>query len=155
MGTQTDWPDELVALYQTQYRGYVKLAYLLLGTRAAAEEVVQEAFIAVRARWESVATSPGGYVRQAVVNGANQRRRRHEVEERLRPDPPPLDAPEDLVDLRDALARLPWAQRTAIVLRYWADLPDEETAAALGCRTGTVRSHISRGVAQLRKEVSR
>jgi len=155
LGTQTAWPDELVALYERQYADYVRLAYLLVGSRPVAEEVVQEAFIAVRDRWRKVTTSPGGYIRQAVVNGANQRRRRLEVENRLRPDPPPADAPEDLVDLRDALARLPWEQRTAIVLRYWGDLPDDETAAALGCRPGTVRSHISRGVAQLRKEVAR
>ena len=148
------WPDELVALYREQYAGYVQLAYLLAGSAAVADEIVQDAFLAVRRRWDAVRTSPGGYLRQAVVNGARARLRRGRVEDRHAWDPPPPDAPAELIELRDALARLPLPQRTAIVLRFWADLPDEETAAVLQCRVGTVRSHISRGVASLRKELS-
>ena len=153
MMTEVEWPAELVAVYEERYSDLVKLAYLLLGTRALAEEVVQDAFIAVRSQWKGVRTSPIGYVRQAVVNGARGRLRRRDVETRLQPDPPPPTATADLVDLRDALRRLPWPERTAIVMRFWADVPDEETAAVLGCRVGTVRSHISRGVARLRKEI--
>lgn len=148
------WPDELVALYREQYVGYAQLAYLLAGSTAVADEIVQDAFLAVRRRWDAVRTSPGGYLRQAVVNGARARLRRERVEDRHSWDPAPPDAPAELVELRDALARLPLPQRTAIVLRFWADLPDEETAAILQCRVGTVRSHISRGVAALRKELS-
>lgn len=88
------------------------------------------------------------------MNGAHARTRCRRVEDPHRPDPPPPDAPADLVELRDALGRLPWEQRAAIVLRFWVDLPDEQTAAVLGCATGTVRSHISRGVSVLRKELS-
>lgn len=58
-----------------------------------------------------------------------------------------------MIELRDALGRLVWSQRLAIVARFWADLPDAETAELIGCREGTVRSHISRGVAELRKEL--
>lgn len=148
------WPDELGALYREQYAGYVQLAYLLVGSSAVADEIVQDAFLAVRHRWDAVRTSPGGYLRQAVVNGARARLRRGRVEDRHVWDPPPPDAPGELVELRDALARLPLPQRTAIVLRFWGDLPDEETAAVLQCRVGTVRSHISRGVTTLRKELS-
>jgi RNA polymerase sigma-70 factor (sigma-E family) len=148
------WPDELVALYREQYVGYAQLAFLLTGSAAAAEEIVQDAFLAVRRRWDEVRTSAGGYVRQAVVNGARARLRRRRVEDRYEEDPPPPNAPTELVELRDVLSRLPLPQRTALVLRFWADLPDEETAAILQCRVGTVRSHISRGVAHLRKELS-
>lgn len=148
------WPDELVALYRDQYVGYAQLAYLLTGSAATADEIVQDAFLAVRRQWHSVQTSFGGYLRQAVVNGARSHLRRSRVEDKHQWDPPPPGAPAELVELRDALSRLPLPQRTAIVLRFWADLPDEETAAILRCRVGTVRSHISRGVAELRKELS-
>lgn len=149
-----DWPVELVQLYEEQYVQLVRLAFLVVGSRAAADEIVQDAFLATRAKWGAIRTSPGGYVRQTVVNGARGLLRRHDLERRHLPDPPPSDAPADLVDLRDALARLSMQQRTAIVLRYWAQLPDDETAALMQCRVGTVRSHLSRGIAILRKELS-
>jgi RNA polymerase sigma factor (sigma-70 family) len=148
------WPDELVALYREQYVGYVQLAYLLVGSATLADEIVQDAFLVARTRWTDIRTSPGGYLRQVVVNGARGRLRRGRLEDAYRPDPPPPEATADLIDLRDALRRLPLPQRTAIVLRFWAQLPDEESAAALGCRVGTVRSHISRGIARLRRELS-
>ncbi|HVF74676.1 MAG TPA: SigE family RNA polymerase sigma factor [Acidimicrobiales bacterium] len=148
------WPEELVELYAAQYVGYVQLAFLLVGSAALADEIVQDAFVVARGRWADIRTSPGGYVRQVVVNGARGRLRRMRTEDAYRLDPPPPDATADLIDLRDALRRLPPPQRTAIVLRYWAQLPDEETATILDCRVGTVRSHISRGIAQLRKELS-
>jgi RNA polymerase sigma factor (sigma-70 family) len=150
----TQWPPELLAVYRSEYDGFVRLAYLLLGSTHLAEEVVQEAFLGAQSAWERVRTSPGGYVRSAVVNGAKGALRRQGVEERHRPDPPPPGAPEELVDLRDSLLRLPLAQRSAIALRYWADLPDDETAEILGCRPATVRSHIARGVAQMRREMN-
>lgn len=153
-GVVVQWPEELVVLYESEYVGLVQLAYLLLGSAAVADEVVQDAFLAVRERWHAIDSSPGGYVRRTVVNGARMRLRRDRIEARRLLDPPPVDAPADLIDVRDALARLPVPQRTAIVLRFWAQLPDEETAAVLGCRVGTVRSHISRGIATLRKELS-
>jgi len=152
--TTTQWPQDFLAVYRSEYDGFVRLAYLLLGSTHLAEEVVQDAFLQARSRWDQVRSSPGGYVRAAVVNGAKGALRRQGVEERHRPDPPPPGVPEELVDLRDSLLRLPLAQRGAIALRYWADLPDEETAEILGCRPATVRSHIARGVAQMRRELS-
>lgn len=149
-----EWPAALVEFYDDEFVGLVRLAYLLVGSTAVAEEVVQDAFVACRERWGGIRSSPGGYVRSAVVNGARARTRRGWVEARHRPDPPPPDAPSELLELRDALSRLSWEQRTAIVLRFWVDLPDEQTAEVMGCAPGTVRSHISRGVAALRKELS-
>jgi len=151
---EVEWPAALVEVYRDEYVGFVRLAYLLVGTTSVAEEVVQDAFMACRERWDKVRTSPGGYVRTAVVNGAHARMRRRGVEDRHRPDPPPPDASAELVELRDAVGRLSWEQRVAIVLRFWVDLPDERTAEVLGCAPGTVRSHISRGVSELRKELS-
>lgn len=149
------WPDDLVALYRNGYSDYVRLGYLLLGSRQLAEEAVQDAFIACAPRWESVTTSPGGYVRTAVVNACRARMRRGRVESLHQPDPPPADAPADLVDLRDSLARLPWAQQVAIVLRYWGGHSDAEIASTLDCRPATVRSHLARGLARLRKDLDR
>jgi RNA polymerase sigma factor (sigma-70 family) len=149
-----DWPADLVQLYEQQYDGYVRLAFLLCGSREIAEDAVQEAFVAARARWQSIRTSHGGYVRTCVVKAVHARQRRSGIEERHRTEPLPQHAPDDLVELQDALQRLPWAQRVAIVSRYWVELPDDATAELLGCRLGTVRSHISRGVAALRKELT-
>lgn len=148
------WPDELVALYEDQYAGFVQLAFLLLGSRAAAEEVVQDAFVIARDRWPSITGSPGGYLRSVVVNGARGRLRRRGIEDRHAAlDPPPPGASTDLIELRDSLVKLSVPQRTAIVLRYWAKAPDDEIADALGCRPATVRSHLARGLARLRKEI--
>ena len=63
-----------------------------------------------------------------------------------------IDVPDPLLD---AVATLPLSQRAAIVLRYWADLPDDEIAVAIGVRPATVRSLVHRGLASLRKEIDR
>lgn len=147
------WPSGLVQLYEEQYVDYVRLAFLLSGSREVAEDAVQEAFVAARARWGGIRSSEGGYVRSCVVNAVHARQRRSGIEDRHRSGPLPPETPFELVELRDALQRLPWRQRVAIVCRFWADIPDDETAELLGCRLGTVRSHISRGVAALREEL--
>jgi len=148
------WPDELVALYRRSYRPLVQQAYLLLGSRAEAEEVVQDAVVALHGRWAQV-RAPESYLRRSVVNGAFGRLRRRAVAERRPPpDPAPAGAPSHLVELRDVLLRLPARQRAAIVLRHVADLPDDEIASILGCRRSTVRSLVARGLAALRLEVT-
>ena len=149
------WPDELVTLYRSGYGDYVRLGYLLLGSRHLAEEAVQDAFIACAPHWGDVRSSPGGYVRTAVVNACRARLRRGRLEAQHNPDPPPPHAPADLVDLRDSLSRLSWPQQVAVVLRYWGDHSDDEIAVALDCRPATVRSHLARGLARLRKDLDR
>ena len=150
----TMWPPELVTLYQQEYAPLVRLAYGLLGRRAEAEEVVQDAVVHLRDRWAEV-DRPGAYLRRSVANGCVSVLRHREVVNRLAPDPAPDDAPDRLVELRDVLLRLPTRQRAAIVLRHVAGMPDEEIAETLGVRRATVRSLVARGLATMQEEISR
>jgi RNA polymerase sigma-70 factor (sigma-E family) len=147
------WDPELLALYQADYVGLVRLAVLVGADRAVAEELVQDAFVAAHGAWDRV-RDPLPYLRRAVVNRCRSWGRRQVLERHRRPrpaDPTTLGADE----LWDALGRLPERQREAIVCRYYLDLPEDEIAAVLDCRPGTVRTAIHRGLARLRQEVPR
>jgi RNA polymerase sigma factor (sigma-70 family) len=148
----TMWPTELVELYRREYPSLVRLAYGMLGRRAEAEEVVQDAVVHLRDHW-SAAQNPGGYLRRSVVNGCIAVLRRRDVAERLAPDPPPADAPNRLVELRDVMLQLPDRQRAAIVMRHLAGMDDADIADALGVRRATVRSLVARGLAAMHREL--
>ena len=133
----------------------VRLATLLVGSPAIAEEVVQDAFAAVSERWETV-DRPDAYLRRSVINGCAGVLRRRTIEQRYRSarlEVADDEIPEQLIDLRTALDRLTDRQRLVVVLRYFADLRDEEIAEALGVRPGTVRSLAHRAIAALRGEM--
>ena len=147
------WHDDLLALYRERYEPMVRLAYLLTGNRSVAEELVQDAFVAVHRHWDR-ATSPGGYLRTTVVNSARSWQRHRAVEERHLATRP-VDAGLVADEMWDVLQRLPHRQRAAVVLRFYEDLPDADIARILGCRLPTVRSAIHRGLAALRKEIAR
>lgn len=138
----------------------LQVAYLLVGDRHAAEDLVQEVLAQVYVRWRRVRTSPEAYVRRALVNRAASRwrRRSRRPEQALGDFDPPQPDGADGVVLREtvlsALRTLPVRQRAAVVLRYLADLPVAEVAEALGCSEGAVKSHTSRGVAHLRQILS-
>lgn len=149
-----EWQDELVDLYEASYRDHVQLAYLMIGSRHEAEEVVQDAVLELGRFWRAV-ENPAAYLRRSVVNGAIGLLRRRDVAHRHRVDPPPPEVPRYLVELRDCLLRLPERQRAAIVLRYFERLQDADIAEVLGCGRSTVRSLISRGLKTLRAEVPR
>jgi RNA polymerase sigma factor (sigma-70 family) len=150
-------PDEadLAALYEREQPAMVRLACLLVGSRALAEEVVQDAFAAVGERWAQL-DNPGGYLRTTVVNGCRMLLRRRDTERRHAAgnDTTTVDAPTELVELRDALDRLSDRERAVVVLRYFVDLPDAEIAQVLECRDATVRSLAHRALAKLRKELA-
>ncbi len=132
----------------------LRLACLLVGSRAIAEEIVQDAFVVVGERWAEL-EKPGGYLRSTVVNGCRMALRRRATERRYAYcDPATIDGPSELIDLRSALGRLSERGRAAIVLRYFVDLPDAEIAELLGCRIATVRSIVHRSLRTLRKELS-
>ena len=140
--------------YAEQYEGALRLAWLLTGSRAAAEDVVQDAMTAVFRAFERIEV-PAAYLRRAVVNAAKSRhrdeRRRAErltLLERERPVAGGADA-----GLFDAIGRLPYRQRVVIVGRYWGGWSEAEIATALGCRPGTVKSLASRALSRLRTEV--
>lgn len=138
----------------------LRLAYVLTGSRADAEDVVQDALSRALPRWSRISTveDPDAYVRRMVVNAhiswwRKVRRREVPVEEvRDRAAAGGPDAEE-----RDRMWRacqaLPPDQRTAIVLRFYEDLDYAEIAALTGVREGSVRSRVSRGVAALRREL--
>lgn len=151
--TDRAWSVEFRAVYRTSHDPLVRLAAMLLGNRAEAEEVVHEAFMAAAGRFPEI-DNAGAYIRRSVVNGAHGVLRRRRIADRHRPDPPPPEAPVQLVELRDVLLGLSWNQRTVIVLRFLEGLSVRETADILGCRESTVRSHCRRGLQALRKELS-
>jgi RNA polymerase sigma-70 factor (sigma-E family) len=148
-----DRDQAFVTLYRDRYDPMVRLAYLMTGRQAIAEELVQDAFVSVHRSWDR-ATNPPAYLRTAVVNACRSWGRRQALELLRKPAPPD---PSTLVadEMWDVLLTLPPRQRAAIVLRFYEDLPDEEIAVLLGCKVATVRTAVFRGLEKLRKEVQR
>lgn len=148
--------DGLAALFAEERDGLTRLATLLVGSHAVAEEVVQDAFESVGARWSSI-DRPGAYLRATVVNGCAAVLRRREIEgrhaARLTHDRS-VELPSHLVELRAALDQLTERQRIVVVLRYFVDVSDGEIAETLGVRPSTVRSLNRRALSILRKELS-
>ena len=139
----------------------VRLAYGLTGDLGHAEDVAQAAFARAYASWARVAGTgdPDAYVRRIVINCNNSRFRKRRVAESLVdavPEPAgypaagPVDALGDSEALLRALRTLGPRQRAVIVLRFWMDMSEAETAAALNCSAGTVKSQTSRALAALR-----
>jgi RNA polymerase sigma-70 factor (sigma-E family) len=147
-------------------------AYLLTGDVGYAEELLQDTLVRLYPQWRRIdaANSPVAYVRRAVVNGFISARRRSDrvvaldhlgeaVGGRARPSASyaadgPADAVTDRVLVLDLMRALPRRQQAALVLRYFDDLPDAEIATILGCRPGTVRSLLSRGLAAMRSQLA-
>lgn len=136
-----------------------RLAYLLTGDRALAEDLVQDAFVSVAGRLGHLRAPEAfyPYLRRTLVNMSKNHFRHRAVERaylaRAERDPP-MDVLEAGVvateSMRRALLALPPRQRAALVLRYYEDLPEDQIAEILRCRPGTARSLVSRGVAALR-----
>jgi len=157
--------DEAVAvLYGTHWGPMVRLATLLTRDASVAEEVVQDAFVALHRRWAGL-RDPGaahGYLRTSVVNNARSALRHREVAERHRqPGPPEPDGPEERAvrSSEDArvlagLRTLSRRQQEVLVLRYYADMSEHEIAETLGMSRGAVKSHAHRGVAALRSHLA-
>jgi RNA polymerase sigma-70 factor (sigma-E family) len=139
-----------------------RAAYLLTADRSAAEELTQAALVKAALRWRRViaAGNPEAYVRRILVNQHIswwRRFGRREVAseyplEKSQSDA--TDATAQRLDLAAALARLPKRQRTVVVLRFYEDLSEAETAAAMGCSVGTVKSQASAALAKLRHLLS-
>ena len=138
----------------------LRAAYLIVWDLPEAEDLVQETLLKVAKRWPRVRRMEHqvAYARRILVNRAlddagRRTRRRRELTGEALPDrsedadePRAFDAHDELVT---ALAALPPRQRTAIVLRYFLDLPEAEVAAAMKCSLGTVKSTAARGLARL------
>jgi RNA polymerase sigma-70 factor (sigma-E family) len=142
-------------LFRQEYVPMVRLAVLLLGNEAEAEEVVQDAFALVHERWDRL-VRPGGYLRGCVVNRCRDLLRRRRIAQRLgRRSEPTAVAELEADHLIDALGVLPPKRRAAVVLRYYDGCSEREIADILGVRPGTVKSMLHRALAQLREVVDR
>jgi RNA polymerase sigma-70 factor (sigma-E family) len=158
-----DADSALEQLYAAHWRRLVRLGVLLLRDQGVAEEVVQDAFVAMHRRWGSLRDPDKAlaYLRQTVVNRSRSALRHRGVAERYvaRQSTVPLAAePADASSLSagrraavlDALRALPTRQREVLVLRHYLELSEGEIADALGISRGSVKAHASRGSAALR-----
>lgn len=153
--------DALERLYAAHWPGLVRLAVLLVRDVGTAEEVAQDAFVAMHGRWGRLRDPDRAlaYLRQSVVNGARSTLRHRAVVERhsrAATTPGAVPAADEAALTADrrravleALAALPDRQREVLALRYYLDLSEAEIADALGISRGTVKSHASRGSASL------
>jgi RNA polymerase sigma-70 factor (sigma-E family) len=151
------------ALYTEHALGLTRLAQVMLGDRAAAEDVVHDAFCGLCRRWGDL-TDPRkapAYLRSSVLNGcrsALRRRARDTADPMLSEEVLGADAPllasEDRRAVLAALRRLPDRQREVLVLRYYLELPDAEIARTMGIGESTVRSAAHRGLTTLERLLS-
>lgn len=149
-------------LYVRHAEDAVRLAYLLTGEWALAEDLVQDAFVKLAGRLAHLRDPRAfeAYLRRTIVNLANSHFRRRKVEREYvkregRASRSEIDPP-DVIErdhLWAALERLPRRQRAAIVLRFFEDLSEQRIAEVLNCRPGTVKSLVSRGLESLRTEI--
>lgn len=151
--------DDLVAVLYRRHRAeLVRLAVGLIGDVGLAEENVQEAFAQLLARWNLLRDRHAApmYLRQTVVNAARshwRRRRQRDLLAHMFGSPAQNEGP-DIARQRtllDALAQLPIGKRACVLLRYYADLSEAETAQVLGVSTGTVKSQTAKGLRQLQR----
>ena len=147
-------------LYERHYVRLVRLAVLLIGDVGRAEEIVQDAFVDLVARWRTI-RDPGAaasYLRTCVANGARSHlRHRAVVNRQPMSQPLPVNSAETeaLVQIEhervlSVLSELPGRQREVLLLRYYGQLSEAEIADTLGISRGAVKSHSSRGLRSLR-----
>jgi RNA polymerase sigma-70 factor (sigma-E family) len=165
--TRVGWSADyaVTELYSMHYKALVRLATLLVRDTPTAEEVVQDAFVAMHDAWKRLRNAENAlaYLRQAVVNRSRSvLRHRTVVDRNLQKAPPDMPSAEHgaLILLERsavvaALRGLPDRQREAIVLRYYGDLSEAEIAAVMDISRGAVKSHTARGMASLRAALER
>lgn len=156
--------DRLEEAYVRNAPAALRLAYFLTGDREQAEDLVQEAFARVAGRFRHLRSIDDldAYLRRAVVNlfSSNLRRRRVEHawlerERSARTDHHAAPDPAERDEMWRALQRLPDRQRTAVVLRFYEDLPEREAATLMGCSTSALNSLVVRAMQTLRNELTR
>jgi RNA polymerase sigma-70 factor (sigma-E family) len=155
-----DASAEFHAFFERHYAELARLAHLLTGEPDAADDLAADALLALWHRWDRVraADHPVAYARGVVANLARTRVRTAVRERRRvalfwsqraeRAENPDVAG---VVDVREALRRLPFRKRACVVLRHAFDLSEKDTALALGVSVGTVKSQTSKGVAELQR----
>jgi RNA polymerase sigma-70 factor (sigma-E family) len=163
-GTGTGTAQQVTALYQVHALSLVRLAVVMLGDAGRAEDMVQDAFLGLYRRWDSLSdtTRALAYLRSSVLNGCRtvlRQRVRHDrmaLHDRISPAEPDTESAEAMAligeeqrEVLRAVRRLPDRQREAVVLRYYLEMTEEQAADAMGVSRGTVKSATSRGIAAL------
>lgn len=146
--------DDFDAAYAEHFAPMVRLAYVTTGSVPAAEDVVQEVFVALLTRTD--VREPGAWLRRAVLSRCTSWVRRRRLERRHAVQPPPdavTPLGPDAVAVREGLSRLRPRHRAAVFLRYYLDLSEADIADALGCRPGTVKSLLHRAHVALREHL--
>jgi len=156
--------DRLAELYERHAPAAGRLAYLLTGDRGMAEDLVQEAFVRIVGRFAHLRVPDAfdSYLRRTIVNLHTSQLRRRRVEraylERLRHAVGPDGAMPDVgarEELWRAVLELPPRQRAAVVLRFYEDLSEQETAETLRCSTAAAKCLVARAMETLRHRVRR
>jgi RNA polymerase sigma-70 factor (sigma-E family) len=160
--TETAPAGSLEDLYERTAPAALRFAYFMSGDREMAQDLVQDAFARVAGRFHHLRRPDAfeAYLRRAIVNLFTSHLRHRRVEraylEVRRADPPVDDVTADVAE-RDrvwsALATLPRRQRAAVVLRFYEDLSERETADVLGCSTSAVNSLVEHAMAALRERM--
>jgi len=155
-------PDEEFSRYVTERSGaLLRVAYLLTGNRADAEDLLQTALAKTYLSWNRIQDKGAldGYVRRVLVNTQTSWWRKRRIDEYATdqlPEQPWEDTRPAEIELRStvwkSLAQLPRRQRAVVVLRYYEDLSEAETAEIMGISIGTVKSTASRALAKLRTD---
>ena len=145
--------EALARLHECHYSELVRLAFALTGDWSLAEDLAQEAFVRVWRGWSNIRDqqSAPAYLRTTVVNLARRSLRRGLQERQAWSgigDPRSADPGAD-IDLLRALARLPERKRACVVLRYYLDLSEADTASVLGVSVGTVKSQTAKALVRL------
>jgi RNA polymerase sigma-70 factor (ECF subfamily) len=141
-------PAELEAVFRASFGALVRTLSLVSDE---APDVVQEAFLEAHRNWATVSgyDDPAGWIRHVAINKARDRIRRRSTERRLlsriRPPLSREQRPEEVIDLRAAVRRLPSRQQLAIALYYVADLPVDEVAATMSVTSGAVKASLHAG----------
>jgi RNA polymerase sigma factor (sigma-70 family) len=161
-----DRDDAVAVLFRRHSTDLVGLAFCLIGDREAAEEVVQDAFVALHRHWGELREHPAAvaYLRTAVVNGCRSRQRRLVLARRVMPTLRPLSisvpSTEETAVLRDDAARLaaavralPTRQREVLVCRFYLELTETQTAVLLQIGRTSVKTHERRGLAGLTRRL--
>lgn len=154
--------DELdyAAFVAARTPALLRTAFLLTGQAEAAQDLLQDALVRLHGRWGRVREPAAreAYLRRILATTAANQRRRRWHGERPSAQPPPDAGADPYADaddrqvVADALRALPAPQRAVLVLRYWEDLTEAQTAQVLGCSVGTVKSRTSRALARLREQ---
>jgi RNA polymerase sigma factor (sigma-70 family) len=142
-------PIGLDAVYREHFASLMRLAFLMLGSNDAAEDLVHEVFLRCADRWSDL-ENPASYLRVSVVNACRREFRRRARLTDVMAEVAEAAPTSGSVDLRRALLALGPRKRAAVVLRFYEDMSFDDVAGALGCAPSTARSLVRRAMNEMR-----